>query len=111
QHEIQQVFLIRNVPVQRHRARTKLRGEATHGKLLQALGVRQLDGGADDLFARERRALALRLPRGAHPDWLAPARLVFRVRWPMVLPAMRRPLMPPDRLLLDRLALVIGPIL
>src|SRR5262249_35845845 len=111
QHEIQQIFLVRDMPVQRHRACTDLRGEATHSQRLQALSVGQLDGGAHDLLTREPWALALRLPRWAHPDRRALEWLRLRVRGPVVLPAVRLPLMSPDWLFLDRLFLAIWLIL
>ncbi len=49
EHEIEQVVLVVDVPVQRHRARAQFPGDPPHADRVGALGVSDRDGGPHDL--------------------------------------------------------------
>ena len=65
-HELEQLFLAGDVPVQRHRGEPELRRDPGHGDRLEALGVGDPNGGLDDGVGRQPRP-GPALPRSRRP--------------------------------------------
>jgi hypothetical protein len=84
-HEVEQILLAGNMPVERHRSRPKPGCDPAHGERLMPLGVSDLYRRPHDLLATQRGTVRARFAFHSGPD---------RSRSPTLLPA-ARPLIRP----------------
>ena len=58
ERQIKDLFLVVDVPIKAHRARSQAIGQPTHRQSVYSFGVQQFDRGRHDAFQRERRFTA-----------------------------------------------------